>query len=101
MLLNVIVFDNKLDIKETSVTSLPINPHCLRTSKTGWLEDRSHPTVARLGKRIGMVTGLATDTDADDAELLQVGRAEIEHSNYRIYSTGGQLHERGALQPAP
>jgi len=43
-----------------------------RTSKTGWLGDDAHPTVRSLGKRIGLITGLATDTDKDDAELLQV-----------------------------
>ena len=41
--------------------------------------------MARLGKRIGIVTGLATDTDADDAELLQVG-AGILHSNNKDIS---------------
>jgi len=43
-----------------------------RTSKTGWLPDDAHPTIAKVGKVISMVTGLATDTLADDAELLQV-----------------------------
>ena len=43
-----------------------------RTSKTGWLQDSHSPTVERLSKRISWVTGLATSTWDDDAELLQV-----------------------------
>jgi len=43
-----------------------------RTSKTGWLMDEDHKTVARLSRRINMVTGLQVDTDKEDAELLQV-----------------------------
>ena len=30
-----------------------------RTSKTGWLKDSDHPTVASLTRRISLVTGLA------------------------------------------
>lgn len=57
------VMGNKGGSSEVSTT---------RTSKTGWLPDSAHPTVARLGRRISRVTGLATDTDEEDAELLQV-----------------------------
>ncbi|XP_023346532.1 prolyl 4-hydroxylase subunit alpha-2 [Eurytemora carolleeae] len=43
-----------------------------RTSKTGWLDDSTNPTVSRLGRRIELLTGLKTNTSNDDAELLQV-----------------------------
>jgi len=43
-----------------------------RTSKTGWLDDKQHETVLRLGRRVAMATGLNTDTAEDDAEMLQV-----------------------------
>ena len=58
-----------------------------RTSKTGWLKDSDHPTVASLSRRISLVTGLAADTDQEDAELLQVanymnGGHYNPHSDY-------------------
>ena len=58
-----------------------------RTSKTGWLKDSDHPTVASLTRRISLVTGLAADTDQEDAELLQVanymnGGHYNPHSDY-------------------
>ena len=58
-----------------------------RTSKTGWLKDSDHPTVAALTRRISLVTGLAADTEAEDAELLQVanymnGGHYNPHSDY-------------------
>ena len=43
-----------------------------RTSKTGWLRDSDHAVVATLSRRIAAVTGLDTDIDREDAELLQV-----------------------------
>lgn len=43
-----------------------------RTSKTGWLHDSQLPAVARLTRRVARVTGLRTDPDQEDAELLQV-----------------------------
>ena len=43
-----------------------------RTSKTGWLPDSAHAVVAKLTARIAGVTGLNTDPDKEDAELLQV-----------------------------
>ena len=43
-----------------------------RTSKTGWLKDSDHAVVAKLTARIAEVTGLNTDPDKEDAELLQV-----------------------------
>ena len=43
-----------------------------RTSKTGWLKDSDHAVVAKLTARIAGVTGLNTDPDKEDAELLQV-----------------------------
>jgi len=43
-----------------------------RTSKTGWLQDSHSKTVEKLSGRISWVTGLATSTMDDDAELLQV-----------------------------
>ena len=43
-----------------------------RTSKTGWLQDSHSKTVEKLSGRISWVTGLATSTWDDDAELLQV-----------------------------
>ena len=58
-----------------------------RTSKTGWLKDSDHPTVASLTRRISLVTGLAADTEQEDAELLQVanymnGGHYNPHSDY-------------------
>ena len=58
-----------------------------RTSKTGWLKDSDHPTVASLTRRISLLTGLAADTDREDAELLQVanymnGGHYNPHSDY-------------------
>ena len=58
-----------------------------RTSKTGWLKDTDHPTVAALTRRVSLVTGLAADTDQEDAELLQVanymnGGHYNPHSDY-------------------
>ena len=58
-----------------------------RTSKTGWLKDSDHPTVASLTRRISLVTGLAADPDQEDAELLQVanymnGGHYNPHSDY-------------------
>ena len=43
-----------------------------RTSKTGWLRDSDHAVVSTLTRRISQVTGLNTETDREDAELLQV-----------------------------
>ena len=58
-----------------------------RTSKTGWLQDSDHPTVSALTRRVSLVTGLAADTDREDAELLQVanymnGGHYNPHSDY-------------------
>ena len=58
-----------------------------RTSKTGWLKDSDHPTVSALTRRVSLVTGLAADTDKEDAELLQVanymnGGHYNPHSDY-------------------
>jgi len=43
-----------------------------RTSKTGWLQDSFHPTIRKLTERVSHVTGLRTDTNNDESELLQV-----------------------------
>ena len=40
-----------------------------RTSKTGWLQDSDIKTVEKLSGGISWVTGLATKTWDDDAEL--------------------------------
>ena len=58
-----------------------------RTSKTGWLKDTDHAVVAKMTARIAAITGLAADTDKEDAELLQVanymnGGHYNPHSDY-------------------
>lgn len=48
-----------------------------RTSKVGWLDDAQDPLVARLGARVARLTGLSTDVEGDDAEMLQVANYGI------------------------
>ena len=82
-----------------------------RTSKTSWLPDSSHPTVRNLEARIAMVgthsshyllhhifhsqiTGLATNSEKDDAELLQVSTTYLILVYFQVanYMNGGHYN---------
>ena len=44
----------------------------IRTSKNGWVQDSASPVISKLSKRVGMITGLETNTWKESSELLQV-----------------------------